>query len=84
MRVGQICRDCESEISGILLMVDLRVVAISGFDVVLDKDELTTYRVVNNYDLRQVIIPTRAWSCVGLHMHVSDAYVCGISGTKFC
>ena len=23
VRVGQICRDCESEISGILLMVDL-------------------------------------------------------------
>ena len=31
-RVGvvQICRDCESKISGILLMVDLRVVDISG------------------------------------------------------
>ena len=27
--------------------------------------------------------PTRSWSCVRLHMHVSDAYVCGISGTKF-
>ena len=56
MRVGQICRDCESEISGILLMVDLRVVDISGFDVVLNKDELTTHRVVNDCDLRQVII----------------------------
>ena len=31
MRVGQICRDCESKISGILLMVDLSVVDISGF-----------------------------------------------------
>ena len=39
VRVGQICRDCESEISGILLMVDLRVVDISGFDVLLDMDE---------------------------------------------
>ena len=57
MRVGQICRDCESEISGILLMVDLRVVDISGFDVIFDKDELTTHRVVNDCDLRQVIIP---------------------------
>ena len=56
MRVGQICWDCESEISGILLMVDLRVVDISGFDVVLDKDELTTHRVINDCDLRQVII----------------------------
>ena len=57
MRVGQICRDCESEISGILLMVDLRVVDISGFDVILDKDELTTHRVVSDCDLRRVIIP---------------------------
>ena len=31
VRVGQMCRDCESEISVILLMVDLRVVDISGF-----------------------------------------------------
>ena len=57
VRVGQICRDCESEISRILLMVDLRLVDISGFDVILDKDELTTHRLVNDYDLRQVIIP---------------------------
>ena len=57
MRVGQICRDCESEISGILLMVDLRVVNLSGFDVLLDMDELTAHRVVNDCDLRRVIIP---------------------------
>ena len=57
VRVGQICRDCESDISGILLMVDLRVVEISGFDVILDKDELTTHRVVSDCDLRRVIIP---------------------------
>ena len=24
--------------------------------------------------------PTRSWRCVRLHMHVSYAYVCGISG----
>ena len=24
--------------------------------------------------------PTRSWSSVSLHMHVSDVYVCGISG----
>ena len=57
MRVGQTCRDCESKILGIRIIVDLRVVYISGFDVVLDKDELTTHRVVNDCDLRQVIIP---------------------------
>ena len=38
-------------------MMDLRVVDISGFDVILDKDELITHRVVNDCDLRQVIIP---------------------------
>ena len=57
VRVGQLCRDCESEISGILLMVHLRVVDISGFDVLLDMDELTAYRVVSDCDLRRVIIP---------------------------
>ena len=57
VRVGKICRDFDLEISGILLMVDLRVVAISGFDVVLDKDELTIHWIVNDCDLRQVIIP---------------------------
>ena len=57
MRVGQICRYYESEISGILLMVDLRVVNISGFDVILDMDELTAHQVVSDYDLRRVIIP---------------------------
>ena len=34
------CQDCESEISVILLMVDLRVVDMSGFDVILDMDAL--------------------------------------------
>ena len=57
MRVGKICRDCESEISRILLMVDLRVVDISCFDVLLDIDELTAHRVVSDCDLRRVIIP---------------------------
>ena len=33
------CRDCESEILMILLMVDLRAVDISGFDVISDMDD---------------------------------------------
>ena len=33
------------------------MVDISGFDVILDMDELTTHRVVNDCDLRWVIIP---------------------------
>ena len=57
VRVGQICQDCELEISGILVMVDLRVVDISGFDVLLDMDELTAHRIVSDCDLRRVFIP---------------------------
>ena len=56
VRVGQICRDYESEISGILIMVDLQVVDISGFDILLDMDELTAHRIVSDCDLRRVII----------------------------
>ena len=33
------------------------MVDISGFDVILDMDELTTHLVVNDCDLRRVIIP---------------------------
>ena len=40
------CRDCESEILMILLMVDLRVVDISGFDVISDMDEWTAIRLL--------------------------------------
>ena len=33
------------------------MVEISGFDVILDMDELTTHRVISDCDLRRVIIP---------------------------
>ena len=33
------------------------MIDISGFDVILDMDELITHRVVNDCDLRRVIIP---------------------------
>ena len=57
VRVGQMCRNYESEILVILLMVDLRVVDISGFDVILDMDELTTIELLIIMTLRWVIIP---------------------------
>ena len=61
MRVGKICRDCESEILGILVMVDLRVVDISVFDVILDNmDELTAHRVVSDCDLGGLSYPTQS------------------------
>ena len=53
-RIGMICRDCELEISGILLTVDLRVMKMSEFDVILGMDWLTTYRVVIDYERRRV------------------------------
>ena len=43
VRIDQICRNCELEISGILLKVDLRVMDISDFDVILGTDWLTAH-----------------------------------------
>ena len=54
VRVDQICQDCELEISGILFIVDLRVMDMSEFDVILGMDWLTTYRVVIDCDYRRV------------------------------
>ena len=38
VRVDKICRDCELEISRILLTVDLRVIDMSEFEVILGID----------------------------------------------
>ena len=38
VRIDQICRDCELEISVILLTVDLQVMDISEFDIILVMD----------------------------------------------
>ena len=54
MRIDQICRDCELEISWILLTVDLRVIDISEFDVILRMDWLTIHRVIIDCDCRWV------------------------------
>ena len=43
VRVDRICRDCEFEILGILLTVDLKVMDMSKFDVILRMDWLTTH-----------------------------------------
>ena len=37
-RIGMICRGCELEISGTLLIVDLRIMNMSEFDVTLGMD----------------------------------------------
>ena len=59
VRIDQICRDCELEISGILLTVDLRVMDISDFNVILGMDWLTTHRVVIDCDSRRITACTR-------------------------
>ena len=54
VRIDQICRNCELEISGILLKVDLRVMDISDFDVILGTDWLTAHQVVIDCDRKRV------------------------------
>ena len=54
VRVDQICRDCELEILGILLTMDLWVIDISDFDVILSMDWLMTHRVVIDCDRRRI------------------------------
>ena len=52
--VNQISRNCELEILGILLTVDLKVMDISDFDAILGRDGLTAHRVVIDCDRRWV------------------------------
>ena len=59
VRIDKICRDCELEISGILLMVDFWVMDISDFDVILGMDWLTEHRVVIDCDRRRVTAHTQ-------------------------
>ena len=53
VRVDKICRDCELEISRILLMVDLQVMDMLEFDVIIGMDWLTAHRVVIECDRRR-------------------------------
>ena len=43
VRIDHICRDCELEISRILLMVDFQVMDILEFDVILGMNWLTAH-----------------------------------------
>ena len=58
-RIGMICRGCELEISGTLLIVDLRIMDMSEFDVILGMDWLTVYRVVIDCECRRVTAYTQ-------------------------
>ena len=58
VRIDHICQNCELEILGILLKVDLRVMDMSGFDVILRMAWLMTYRIVIDCDCKRVIAYT--------------------------
>ena len=83
VRICQMCRDRESRISVILLMVDLRVVDILGVDVILDVDELTAIGLSVIRTLAGLSYPTRSWSWVRLHMHVVGCIFAWNFGMKF-
>ena len=57
--VSLICRDCELEISEILLTMDLRVMDMSEFNVILEMDWLAAHRVVIDCDRRRVTAYTQ-------------------------
>ena len=59
VRIGTICRGCELEISETLLIVDLRVMNMSQFDVILGMDWLTVYKVVIDFERRRVTAYTQ-------------------------
>ena len=54
LSVDKICQDCELEILGILLNVDLRVMDMLEFDVILGMDWLKAHRVVIDCDRMRV------------------------------
>ena len=57
--IGMICHGCELEISGTLLTVDLRIMDMSEFDVILEMDWLTAYRVVIDCECKRVTTYTQ-------------------------
>ena len=73
VRVDKICQDCELEISGILLIVDLRVMDMSEFDVILGMDWLTAHRVVIDRDRRRITAYTPHDVCVMFQGHKHGA-----------
>ena len=58
-RIRRICRRCELDISGILLITDLRVMDMSEFDVILGMDWLMAYRVLIDCVRRRVTAYTQ-------------------------
>ena len=59
VRIRMTCQGCELEISGTLLIVDLRIMDMSEFDVILGMDWLTAYKVVIDCERRRVTAYTQ-------------------------
>ena len=73
MSVDKICQECELDISGILLTVDLRVMDMSEFDVILGMDWLMAHQVVIDCDRRRVTAYTLDGNCVTFQGDKHDA-----------
>ena len=58
-RIRMICRGCELEISGTILIMDLRIMDMSEFDIILGMDWLTVYRVFIDCERRRVTAYTQ-------------------------
>ena len=58
-RLGMICRGCELEISGTLLIVDLRIMDMLEFDVILRMNWLIAYRIVIDCERKRVTAYTQ-------------------------
>ena len=81
--VDKICQDCELEISGILFIVDLRVMDMSEFDVILVMDWLTAHRVVIDCDCRRVTTYTLDGTCVTFQGDKHDALPRAVYDSKW-
>ena len=61
--IDKICWGYELEISGILLIVDLRVMDMLEFDVIFGMDWLMAHRIVIDYDCNRVTAYTPYGIC---------------------
>ena len=73
-RIGMICHGWVLEISGILLIVDLRVMDMSEFDVILGMDWLTAYKVVIDCECRRVTAYTQNGTCAVFQWDKHDIF----------
>ena len=81
--VDLICRGCELEIFGILLIMDLRVIDMLEFDVILRMDWLMAHRVVIDCDRMRVTAYTWERICVMFQGDKHDALPQAVYDSKW-